>query len=176
MEINGLTEEQIAEAVIAFREKTGRYPTAESGDASKYLGSLTNEKVAKAIKLFHSENGFYPTPSSGEASKYFGDQTSWMAIDAALKKGFRGLPGGSTLVKEVAKSSVKISFSTQLIADAMEAYHKEHGKHPVQGSGDASKYFGFKTTWAAVNESLRCGYRGLPGGSSLAMLRSEKEF
>ena len=38
-------ENEIKKAIIAFEKKTGEYPTAESGDASKYFHSPVKEVV-----------------------------------------------------------------------------------------------------------------------------------
>jgi hypothetical protein len=46
-----------------------------------------------------------------------------------------------------------------------DAHHAKYGKWPTPESG---KIPGTRESWLAVEHCLRCGYRGLPGGSSLA--------
>ena len=51
-------------------------------------------------------------------------------------------------------------------------YHRRTGQWPVDSSGPIPEAPG--TTWRAVDQSLRRGFRGLPGKSSLARLLHER--
>jgi DNA-directed RNA polymerase specialized sigma24 family protein len=59
---------------------------------------LTEKLITKWVKQFHSEEGYYPTNLE---TKGVPDQPleSWSVLNAALTKGGRGLPGGSSLAK-----------------------------------------------------------------------------
>ena len=46
-----------------------------------------------------------------------------------------------------------------------DAYFAEHGEWPTCASG---RIAGTNTTWSAINDCLRHGFRGLPDGTSLA--------
>jgi len=63
--------------------------------------------------------------------------------------------------------------TTNDIKNAILSHFKQTGKAPTPASGDASNHFGSRVTWASVNQSLKEGHRGLPGGSSLAKLGVE---
>jgi hypothetical protein len=60
---------------------------------------------------------------------------------------------------------------SQILAWA-DVYHAAKGRWPSYGSGVIQGTV-FGTTWASVDQSLRLGQRGLPGGQSLARLLQE---
>jgi hypothetical protein len=49
-----------------------------------------------------------------------------------------------------------------------EAHRRRNGRWPSSGSGTVAGAAG--ETWRGLDQALRAGYRGLPGGSSLAGL------
>jgi hypothetical protein len=53
-----------------------------------------------------------------------------------------------------------------------DAYHARHGRWPTQRSGkvECDDGEGAGRTWGAVDQALFLGYRGLPGGTTLARL------
>src|SRR2546426_12690676 len=53
-----------------------------------------------------------------------------------------------------------------------DAYHERAGQWPKKTSGRIAGALG--DTWTAVEMALRGGWRGLPGGSSLAQLLAER--
>jgi len=52
-----------------------------------------------------------------------------------------------------------------------DAYHASHGRWPNRQSGPVA---GADATWSGVEAALARGHRGLPGGSSLALLLEER--
>lgn len=60
---------------------------------------LTEGMIVKAIEKYYDQNGRYPSKGDGDASEYFKDNETWRGINACLKQGNRGLPGGSSLSK-----------------------------------------------------------------------------
>lgn len=62
------------------------------------------------------------------------------------------------------------------IREAVQAYRDVHGKNPVYTGGDATSYFGYPETWAAIGQCLDLGLRGMPGGSSLHKFLVEQGF
>jgi hypothetical protein len=209
-----LTEDIIVKAMKEYHEDHDKYPSSESGDASKYLKfkitwsaigaclrkglrglpgdsslaqlrkkydigvkpDLTEEQIIKAMRGYFEEHGRYPSLRGGCASKYIFEDILWSGIDASLRHGHRGLPGGSSLHKLKNERSFKHSLAKEDIAMAMKAYHEDHNKYPSKESGDASKYFGFKITWEAIDHLLRRGVSGGHKGSSVAKLKKHYRF
>ena len=90
-----------------------------------------------------------------------------------LTDGYRGLPGGSSLSLLLdGHFPVRTRHPPPLrigeILRWARAYHRKYGKWPTVRSPGFADDSG--VTWAAVHLALRCGYRGLPGGSSLSKL------
>jgi hypothetical protein len=99
---------------------------------------------------------------------------NWKAVDMALRKGFRGLSGGSSLARLLVEKRGHRNrlalprFSIPEILDWADAYRKRRGKWPHVLAGAIPEAPG--ETWVKVNNALDSGCRGLPGGSSLARL------
>lgn len=114
--------------------------------------------------------GKWPTEDSGPILTAPGE--SWAAIDLALRRGKRGLPGGSSLAQLLAEQHVKRNLqrlstlnAEQVLAWA-DAYFLAHGAWPYRDSGDIEGTDG--ETWQAVHKALQRGHRGLPYARSLA--------
>jgi hypothetical protein len=97
---------------------------------------------------------------------------TWRAIDGHLRGGYRGLPGGDSLARLLARrlgvrnrASIP-RLSVRLILRWVDAHHAATGSWPDPASGPVAGAPG--ENWRAVNDALKCGYRGLPGGDSLA--------
>jgi superfamily II DNA or RNA helicase len=133
---------------------------------------LTKGMIIEAMKAFFADHGRWPNVKSGDASRYFGFHTTWMAVNDALKQGYRGLPGGSSLKQLRIEAGLGV-LSEAMIIKAQKAFFADHGRWPNEKSGGASRYFGFQIKWKAVYKALTNGSRGLPGGSSLKKLRIE---
>jgi hypothetical protein len=94
-------------------------------------------------------------------------------------QGLRGLPGGSSLaVLIAARRGVRNLASIPPLTEAQilewaDRTHQETGKWPRVKSGGAVAGVPGET-WQAVEDALRNGLRGLPGGSSLALLLLER--
>jgi hypothetical protein len=92
-------------------------------------------------------------------------------VDAALRQGFRGLPGGNLLARLIGeRRGVRNQATTppltkEQILGWADAYHARTGHWPRLHSGPIPEAPG--ETWAAVEAALSLGSRGLPGGSSL---------
>jgi len=120
----------------------------------------------------HNRTGEWPTALSGPIPEAPGE--TWLAMDAALRGGYRGLPGGDSLVRLLARRCGKRNINalpaitTERILAWADAHHSRSGDWPIAGSGAISDAPG--ETWMAVENALRYGGRGLPRGSSLAQL------
>jgi hypothetical protein len=103
---------------------------------------------------------------------------TWTAVDMALRKGWRGLPGGSSLAKLLCEQrgcrheGLLPPFSLAQILRWADAHHERTGAWPSCWSGRLADAPG--ETWRAVDKALRNGRRGLRGGSSLAQLLSKR--
>jgi hypothetical protein len=99
---------------------------------------------------------------------------TWIAVDTALRVGLRSLPGGSSLAQLLAeKRGVRNirdlpPLSVEQILEWADGYFQRKGSWPTIASGAITSSGG--ETWRRVDQALRSGIRGLPGGSSLARL------
>jgi hypothetical protein len=134
---------------------------------------LKIEQILAWADAHHERTGKWPHGQSGPVVG--ADETTWTAVDAALRHGCRGLPGGSSLAKLLTKErdkkrgkkvpSASRTLNPKKILAWARAYRKRTGKWPSQISGPVDEVDGL--TWRAIDSALRNGYRGLPGGSSL---------
>jgi hypothetical protein len=94
---------------------------------------------------------------------------TWSAIDMALQQGHRGLPRGSSLPQMLAehrgvRNRMRLPRLTeQQILAWMDAHFTRFGVWPHGQSGAIPDAPG--ETWKVIDQALRCGNRGLPGGS-----------
>ena len=118
---------------------------------------LSIEDIKLAISEYTKENSVRPSSSSGDASMYFDDEESWAGINSALSSGGRGL-GTSTSLRLLCKDMGLIQdLSRENTIDAITRYKQDNGKCPSSRSGDATKYFGFKTNWSFVSSAFEIG-------------------
>jgi hypothetical protein len=138
--------------------------------------ALSEEQILSWADAFHDSTGYWPTRDDGLTSGSQGD--TWASIDAALHRGTRGLPGGSSLARLLAeRRGVRNladlpALTEDQILDWMDDHRQKKGCWPRPKSGLVLAAPG--ETWAALNKSLRQGCRGLPGGSSLAELLARR--
>jgi len=96
---------------------------------------------------------------------------TWAAVDTALFRGHRGLPGGSSLAKflgehrGVRNRSALPHLVVERITEWVIAHKKRTGRWPTTKSAEVVDAPG--ETWGGIHRALRVGQRGLPGGSSL---------
>jgi hypothetical protein len=133
---------------------------------------LTIEQILTWADAHQQRTGNWPTRASGPVDAASGE--TWSRIGAALSSGLRSLPGGTTLAQLLAeqrgirngKNLPKLTIDSILIW--ADAYRKRTGQwpRPVSGPIDESP----DENWRKVDNALRIGLRGLPGGSSLVRL------
>jgi len=105
------------------------------------------------------------------------DET-WGKIDKALKRGFRGLAGESSLARLLLKERnvqhhlAQRALSEEQILLWADKHYKRTGKWPQCKAGQILDCL--EETWSGVNAALELGLRSLPGGSSIAKLLAEK--
>ena len=103
---------------------------------------------------------------------------TWAAIDEALRSGLRGLRGGSSLARLLAQHRKRRHLheqpplSQKKILAWCDAHFRRTGKWPNVNSGPVEDAPGER--WDLIDNALRVGHRGLPGGSSLRQLLAKK--
>ncbi|WP_171469456.1 hypothetical protein [Frigoriglobus tundricola] len=119
-----------------------------------------------------ARTGKWPRRDSGPIPE--APSETWKAVDKALIDGHRGLPGGSSLARLLqAERGVRNPAAVPRlqcweILFWADFHHDRTGHWPTANSGAIPEAPG--ETWARVDDALRAGIRGLPGGGSLARL------
>jgi hypothetical protein len=136
------------------------------------LSELTEKHILSWADLHHKRTGRWPNENSGPIDDAPGEV--WANVNAALLQGLRDLPGGSSLALLIAtrrgvrnRASIPPLTEAQILEWA-DHHHAQTGRWPKVKSGAITGVPG--ETWQAVEDALRNGLRGLPGGSSLAKL------
>jgi hypothetical protein len=143
---------------------------------SEYPPKLSVTEIIEWAKAYQERTGNWPKEDSGPIPEAPGE--TWLAMDMALRKGRRGLPGGSSIARLLAAScGVRNPQQVPRLTIAKilrwaDAYYAQHGKRPTMKSGPIPGAPG--ESWNAVERALRDGRRGLPGGSSLAQLLANR--
>ena len=131
---------------------------------------LTERLILEWCDDHHEYHGKWPKQNSGRIRVA---PEAWTAIDCALSRGIRGLPGGSSLAqllerrRGVRNEKRPPRLTERQILEWCDDHHDYHGKWPNRNSGRVRVA---PETWTAVEVALTHGRRGLPGGSSLAQL------
>jgi hypothetical protein len=132
---------------------------------------LTAEQILTWADLFKAQNGRWPRWDDGTVGLF---DLSWAQVNQALRKGYRGLPGGSSLAlllrdcRGVRHYRFPPLLTVERILEWADAHHEHHGSWPLHISGPVLTAPG--ETWVAIDTALREGSRGLSGRSSLAKL------
>jgi hypothetical protein len=140
------------------------------------LPLLSEDQILRWADDHHRRTGQWPSRKSGTIPNSDGEK--WQAIDTALHLGTRKLPGGTSLARLLARHR-GVRYRKQLpplteeqILVWVDAHYQRTGAWPKGDSGPIFEAPG--ETWNAVNVALNHGIRHLPGGSSLALLLTEK--
>ena len=137
---------------------------------------LSFAQILQWIKDFHKRTRRWPTIDSGAIFGTPGE--TWRKVDNALRLGLRGLPGGSSLARlleeeyGVPNLPSRAQLTVAKILIWADAFHRQHGRWPTTESGVIADAPHEK--WRGIDTALRDGYRGLPGGSSLAQLLAQR--
>ncbi|MBN9524335.1 hypothetical protein J0H58_38445 [bacterium] len=116
--------------------------------------------------------GHYPKPADGPVRA--APPETWGAVEIALVKGHRGLPGGDSLARFLARhrgvrnQAAAPPLTVEQIKAWAEAHRARTGGWPTAQSGPVRGAPG--ESWGAVASALDGGRRGLPGGDGLARL------
>ena len=139
---------------------------------NQQLPQLTEQQILIWADEHYQRTGEWPKVKADEIPGTNGE--TWTGVNAALSRGFRGLPGGSSLARFIAehrgvRTHARLPPLTeeQILGWADEHYQRT-GEWPKISSGQIPENSG--EVWASINNALRRGGRGLPGGSSLPQL------
>jgi phage-related protein len=133
---------------------------------------LTEKIILRWADDHHHRTGHYPKHNDGPILAE--PRETWSAVENALIKGSRGLPGSDSLAKFLARhrgvrnKAGLPPLSVEQIKTWAEAHKTRTGRWPTVHSGRIQDAPG--ESWAAVHGALDSGLRGLPGGDSLARL------
>jgi hypothetical protein len=136
------------------------------------LPKLTESKVCRWAKAHHGRTWSWPNENSGPLPDAPGE--TWQNVNAALRDGDRGLPGGDALARLLARrlGARNRASAPPLTERLIRRWAKDHerrtGRPPNAWSGPVLAAPG--EDWRCIDGYLRAGRRGLPGGSSLAKL------
>lgn len=136
------------------------------------LPPLSVNRILSWADAHHRSIGRWPNLRSGSISGTNGE--SWFNVENALRRGERGLAGGTSLAqlldehRQVRNKSRLPSLSITKIRAWARAHRRRTGRFPGVKSGPISEAPG--ETWTAIECALGAGLRGLPGGSSLARI------
>ncbi len=140
-----------------------------------HSSSLTVEQILGWADAHFRRTGRWPTERSGPIE---GADDSWCAINAALTVGCRGLPGGTTLPRLLAEHRGgrdmrnRPPLTEERILIWADAHFGRTGRWPNPGSGPVVDTP--DELWIAIGNALAQGFRGLPGGTTLARLLEER--
>jgi len=133
---------------------------------------LTHKVILNWADAYHQRTGDWPIQRSGRIAE--SPEHTWLSVDAALRVGSRGLPGGDSLAALLArkrgarKKRNLPRFTITLILQWADAYRRRTGHWPRHLSGPIPEAPG--ETWLAVEMALRQGIRGLQRRSTLFQL------
>jgi hypothetical protein len=133
---------------------------------------LSIEQILAWADSHYVRTGRWPLRKSGSVIGVRGE--TWLNIDQALRVGVRGLPGGDSLPRLLARArnararpSRPPLTESQIVAWTV-AYYERVGSWPTPRCGQVPGQPG--ETWAGVYSALQRGCRGLPGGDTLRRL------
>lgn len=137
-----------------------------------HLPRLEEWEILIWADAHHARSSEWPTEKGGPIPEAAGE--TWRSVDAALRAGTRGLPGGDSLGlllkrrRGVAYAARPPALGVGQVLAWADAHRRRTGAWPTRASGPVAGAPG--ETWAALDSALKAGSRGLPGGLSLARL------
>lgn len=139
------------------------------------LPPLTRDQILAWADAHHTRTGRWPTVKGGPIPEAPGE--TWQAVETGLIHGIRGLSGGDSLARFLARHrgarnpAAVPALSVERIRQWVRAHVQRTGRGPCRTDGPIPSTRG--ETWMAVDQALHRGQRGLPGGSSLAKVVQE---
>jgi hypothetical protein len=141
-----------------------------------FLPPLQEKQILAWAKAFHKRTGGWPVVNkSGDIPEAPGE--TWAIVQHALVEGKRGLPGGDSLPRLLARhfgvrnKADLPQLSVEEIVKWAKAHRRRHGSWPKLTSGPAEGSPGL--SWKTIDTALRQHLRGLKGRSSLAQVLAQ---
>jgi hypothetical protein len=140
------------------------------------LPELTVKQILAWADAYFAAGRRWPKKEAGRIPGSIGE--TWMRVHSALQKGYRGLPGGSSLARLLAEQrGVRNHMALPQLSRAQiltwaDAHYRRTGSWPRSDSGRVTD--ARDENWSALSDALERGRRGLAGGSSLAALLAEE--
>jgi hypothetical protein len=144
----------------------GQRPRLKAGP--REVPRVTINEILSWADAHQAETGKFPTVSSGRvrSANY---EVTWHRLDEALRRGRRGLPGGTSLTALLAEyRDFRPPLTTERILAWADTFRMAHGRWPCLRDKAVAPAPG--ETWYGIAQALRYGGRGLPGGSALTRL------
>jgi hypothetical protein len=136
---------------------------------------LTEDRIVALAQEHRRTAGQWPDTTSGPVAGCPGE--TWAAVNGALRFGRRGLPGGDTLYRLLARRcgfrhpTEMPALDVEQILNWADQHRLRTGDWPQASDGVVIE--APDESWRAIDGALREGRRGLPGGASLARLLAE---
>jgi hypothetical protein len=140
------------------------------------LPDLTEKQIVRWARAHYKTTGKWPDLNAGLIPGP--REEDWWTVNRVLREGGRGLPGGDTLARLLARrfgvrsQGATPPLTTEQILAWADAWFKRTGQWPQSTSGAIAELPG--ETWRRVDTALKGGLRGLAGGSSLSLLLVEQ--
>lgn len=157
-------------AVDSLQTLLAEYLPEEFKGTKRHLCPLHKEDFLSWADAHFQSTGKWPTKRSGRIP---GTNETWSKVDAALRMGMRGWPGGSSLSKLLTGERGTRRWPLPTLSEAMVRewivrWHRRTGTwpHPMSGPIPASD----GETWAAVSSAMSQGRRGFSKGNTLGRL------
>jgi hypothetical protein len=136
------------------------------------LPRLSEAQILRWADAHRAAHGSWPRAGSGAVDVAPGE--TWQAVNGALRRGGRGLPGGSTLAqllaecRQVPNPARPPRLTERRILAWADAHRRRTGAWPRSPCGPVAGQPG--ETWYKVDLALWQGNRGLPGRDTLLRL------
>jgi hypothetical protein len=137
---------------------------------------LTEAKICRWAEAHCRQTGAWPDENSGPVEAAPGEV--WQTLNESLRLGLRGLRGDDSVAQLLGRRLGIRSRTTaaplsvaQVLSWAMD-HESRTGRLPDVWSGSVRAVL--DETWQKIDDCLRRGRRGLPGGGSLAQLLAER--
>lgn len=137
---------------------------------------LSVDQILAWAKAHHEDTGRWPHAKSGTIAKATGE--NWAQLNKALRNGYRGFPGGSSLSALLGehfgirrRRSLPALTIKQVLA-WMREHHRLTGQWPNTTSGAVQS--APSENWRTIDNALRYGNRSLAAGFSLRLLRQQQ--
>jgi hypothetical protein len=136
---------------------------------------LTEDRIIAWAREYQRAAGQWPDSTSGPVAGCPGE--TWAAVNGALRFGRRGLPGGETLYRLLARCcgfrhpTEMPALDVGKILNWADQHRLRTGDWPRPSDGAVVE--APDESWRAIDGALREGRRGLTGGASLARLLAD---